>query len=138
MPLVSLVEVPPDAGLINQVKIITQNVIINDQNIHTIQPIDSLVSDSADNSLSANQGKIIKGGLDAINTSMGTLASLTTTAKGDLVSAINEVHTGSGASTIGDLDAFFTRMADEGYFNPDDYTRDIAGALNAIADAIWK
>lgn len=55
--------------------------------------IDNLITSSADEALSANQGKVLK-------TQIGDLSTLDTTAQSDLVSAINEIAGQSGSGIV--------------------------------------
>lgn len=58
----------------------------------SVKPIDNLNSTDVKNALSANQGRVLKGLIDAMDYSIGSLSSLETTNKTNIVSAINEVR----------------------------------------------
>lgn len=59
--------------------------------VNTSDIVDGLTSTSATVPLSANQGKVLKDTLDTTDGKIGTLSSLHTTAKTNLVAAVNEV-----------------------------------------------
>lgn len=59
--------------------------------VNTADIVDGLTSTSATVPLSAKQGKVLKDSLDTTDGKIGTLSSLHTTAKTNLVAAVNEV-----------------------------------------------
>lgn len=59
--------------------------------VSTSDIVDGLTSTSATVPLSAKQGKVLKDSLDSLDSEVGTLTSLHTTAKTNLVAAVNEV-----------------------------------------------
>lgn len=71
----------------------TQTTTIQDGELTSDQVIDNLTSEYTDKPLSAKQGKVLKTTIDTNDSKVGDLSNLTTTAKTNVVSAINEVDT---------------------------------------------